>query len=825
MFVSVEGRTVVPLSFCETTCSLEAIVLQVPKAIAQIREIVANSSEFDDGYIFIGHSQGGAISRAVIEEMDDHKVKRYISTAGLQNGQFIGPDKVEVSIKNDAPFLAALVPETMFNYSAYGPEDYYGKMQKDYVLYSIENPDAQYTYSQFNVNRWPQFGSFSTANFFLPVYNNVNRCLPGDNQCIYDQQRRKANFLKLEEAHFFASAADERIMPWQSSIFGRVASAASDLPVIFFHGVFSTYEAGDNFVANLTAEGRTVVSLSFCDGSCSKESLLLQVPKAVETVREVVANNSVFDDGYIFIAHSQGGPIARAVIEEMDDHKVKRFISLAGLQTVSLLAPTRSRSPSPITLLHYSQFNVNRWPQFGSFSTANFFLPVYNNVNQCLPGNDQCIYDKNRRKANFLKLEEAHFFTSPADDVIMPWQSCIFGRYSEVDTIEEIETQYNNLTVVDMKDTLEYTADTFGLQTLEKRGGLFLHEIANVSHGCWAVDDKDTGCSWATVLAESQRFFELPFQFVSNTPLLSWKPSSRSMILLALVACAFVSVASAASNLPVIFFHGATMTYEAGDNFVANLTAEGRTVVSLSFCDGICSVKSLLLQVPEALKAVHEVVVNNSVFDNGYIFIGHSLGGLIARAVIEEMDDHKVKRFISLAGLQNGQFIGPSDDVEESIANGALLNAYLPETAFNFSVYGPKDYYGKMQKAVALHTIENPDVQYQHSLFNTYRWSQFGSFSTANFFLAVPWQTSILGRYAEVDTIQEIETKFNNLTVLEMKDTLEYISDTYGLQTLSKRGSLFIHEIANISHLCWVEDEGDCVWETVYNQYIYSALV
>ncbi|KAI9993934.1 hypothetical protein PInf_016456 [Phytophthora infestans] len=138
----------------------------------------------------------------------------------------------------------------------------------------------------------------------------------------------------------------------------------------------------------------------------------------------------------------------------------------------------------------YSQFNVNRWPQFGSFSTTNFFLPVYNNVNQCLPGNDQCVYDKHRRKANFLKLKEAHFFTSPADDVIMPWQSCIFGRYSEVDTIEEIEAQYNNLTIVDMKDTLEYTTDTFGLQTLEKRGGLFLYEIANVSHGCWAADDK-----------------------------------------------------------------------------------------------------------------------------------------------------------------------------------------------------------------------------------------------------------------------------------------------------------------------------------------------
>ncbi|ETP54429.1 hypothetical protein F442_00849 [Phytophthora nicotianae P10297] len=285
--LSAEGRTVVPLSFCESTCSLEAIVLQVPKAIAQVREVVSNSSEFDDGYIFIGHSQGGAVSRAVIEEMDDHKVKRYISTAGLQNGQFIGPDKVEVSIKNDAPFLAALVPETMFNYSAYGPEDFYGKMQKDYVLYSIENPDAQYTYSQFNVNRWPQFGSFSTANFFLPVYNNVNRCLPGDNQCIYDQKRRKANFLKLEEAHFFASPADNRIMPWQSSI---------------------------------------------------------------------------------------------------------------------------------------------------------------------------------------------------------------FGRYSEVDTIEEIETKFMNLSIVNMNETLEYTSDTFGLKTLDERGGLFLHEVANVSHSCWRGDDGD--CKW-----------------------------------------------------------------------------------------------------------------------------------------------------------------------------------------------------------------------------------------------------------------------------------------------------------------------------------------
>ncbi|GMF16922.1 unnamed protein product [Phytophthora lilii] len=279
----------------------------------------------------------------------------------------------------------------------------------------------------------------------------------------------------------------------------NVASAASDLPVIFFHGVTMTYESGENFVKNLTAEGRTVVSLSFCDGTCSLQSLLTQVPMAVEAVREVVANNSVFDDGYIFIGHSQGGPISRAVMEEMDEHKVKRYISLGGLQNGQFIGPERVEKSiadkgaflkmvlpetmfnysaygpedyygkmqkdyvlytieNPDAQYTYSQLTVNRWPQFGSFSTANFFLPVYNNVNHCLPGNDQCIYDQHRRKANFLKVEQAHFFASPADDIIMPWQSSIFGRYSEVDTIEEIETKYRNLTVVNMTETLEYTS-------------------------------------------------------------------------------------------------------------------------------------------------------------------------------------------------------------------------------------------------------------------------------------------------------------------------------------------------------------------------------
>lgn len=68
------------------------------------------------------------------------------------------------------------------------------------------------------------------------------------------------------------------------------------------------------------------------------------------------------------------------------------------------------------------------------------------------------------------------------------------------------------------------------------------------------------------------------------------------------------------------------------------------------------------LQVPEAIAAVRDVVARDERFKDEYMFIAHSQGGMIARAVIEQMDDHKVHTFVSLAGAQNGIFYGPQED-------------------------------------------------------------------------------------------------------------------------------------------------------------------
>ncbi|KAG6614146.1 Lysosomal thioesterase PPT2-B [Phytophthora cinnamomi] len=77
----------------------------------------------DDGYIFVAHSQGGAISRAVIEEMGGHQVKRYISLAGVQNGIFNGSNDADALTSPGVSYLNYIVPAEVFRFRKYAPED------------------------------------------------------------------------------------------------------------------------------------------------------------------------------------------------------------------------------------------------------------------------------------------------------------------------------------------------------------------------------------------------------------------------------------------------------------------------------------------------------------------------------------------------------------------------------------------------------------------------------------------------------------------------------------------------------------------------------
>jgi palmitoyl-protein thioesterase len=115
------------------------------------------------------------------------------------------------------------------------------------------------------------------------------------------------------------------------------------------------------------------------------------------------------------------------------------------------------------------------------------FLPKVNNLEAC-GTSATCRSEQARRKANFVKLQAAHFFASPQDDIQVPWQTSVLGLYSTVPTVDAVETKFKNFTIVDMKQTKEYKNDLYGLKTLDSAKKLFTHAVAGVPHNCWLFD-------------------------------------------------------------------------------------------------------------------------------------------------------------------------------------------------------------------------------------------------------------------------------------------------------------------------------------------------
>jgi palmitoyl-protein thioesterase len=117
------------------------------------------------------------------------------------------------------------------------------------------------------------------------------------------------------------------------------------------------------------------------------------------------------------------------------------------------------------------------------------------------------------------------------------------------------------------------------------------------------------------------------------------------------------------------------------------------------------------------------------------------------------------------------------------------------------------------------------------------RTANFVKLKAAHFFASpqddvqAPWQSCVLGKYSTVATVDEIEAKFADLTIVGMKDTAEYTEDLYGLKTLDTAGGLHIHEVPDVPHNCWLFDytslatDKACKHAPVYDTEIYPLLV
>jgi len=175
----------------------------------------------------------------------------------------------------------------------------------------------------------------------------------------------------------------------------------------------------------------------------------------------------------------------RVMLEEIDNHNVDTFVSLAGVQFgiygVGFIERFFANATDGfITDLFYTE------PLQAEFSAANFWHSPYdesssylmNKVFLPVVNNEVSSSNSQRYKKNFTKAQKYVFFGSPDDTTLVPWQTSLWNFYDE------------DGNVTPMNEHRVYQDDTFGLKTIDSRGALVTKTVPGVEHSMW-IDNKD----------------------------------------------------------------------------------------------------------------------------------------------------------------------------------------------------------------------------------------------------------------------------------------------------------------------------------------------
>lgn len=248
-------------------------------------------------------------------------------------------------------------------------------------------------------------------------------------------------------------------------------------PVIFMHGILSNAPEADQLFSWIKQDhpGTKTVSIDMYNDLDSLTNMMTQVEQVGTTMMKFMQQHP---EGVNLICFSQGGLVCRGVLEQFK-HNVDTFISLSSPQAgqfgdtdfVKYVFPNLLRDN--IYRLAYSKDGQNI--SVGNYWNDPHHQDLYRESSQFLAvlNNDTFNPHSQENKTNFLRLKRIVMIGGPDDGVIMPWQSSHFGFYDE------------NLNIVETKKQKWYTDDTFGLQTLDGRDGMFIRVIPGVHHTHW----------------------------------------------------------------------------------------------------------------------------------------------------------------------------------------------------------------------------------------------------------------------------------------------------------------------------------------------------
>lgn len=251
------------------------------------------------------------------------------------------------------------------------------------------------------------------------------------------------------------------------------------------------------------------------------------------------------------------------------------------------------------------------------------------------------------------------------------------------------------------------------------------------------------------------------------------------------------------SYKPVVIMHGIL----SGADSMNSLQRE---IESLHFGTKVynCDLFSNWFSLENAWKQVNELrdyfqTIGN-LHPEGIIVIGHSQGGLLARATIQTMPNHNVKVFISLSSPQAGQY------------GTNFLHLIFPDLASR-TVY--ELFYSKVGQLTSVANYWNDpreqDLYRRYSVFLPYINNEIQTSNSSIFRTALtrldkmvliggpddgvitPWQSSHFGFFN------------GSLDVIPFNEREIFTSDAIGLRTLADHGKLVIVAKPFVHHLSW----------------------
>ncbi|PBC31234.1 lysosomal thioesterase PPT2 homolog isoform X1 [Apis cerana] len=247
--------------------------------------------------------------------------------------------------------------------------------------------------------------------------------------------------------------------------------------VVVIHGVLTGSDSME-LISNRIQEmhpGTQVYNTPRYAGWSSLESMWRQVE---EIGMDIISIGAAFPEGINLVGYSQGGLLARAILQTFPEHNVRNFISLSspqagqyGTQFLHLFFPDLVCETA--YELFYSK--IGQHTSIGNYWNDPHHQKLYYKYSNFLPyvNNEKNSTKLSAFKEGLTKLKRMVLVGGPEDGVITPWQSSHFGYYDV------------NETVINMRDRSIYKDDLIGLKTLDESGRLILITVPNVPHYEW----------------------------------------------------------------------------------------------------------------------------------------------------------------------------------------------------------------------------------------------------------------------------------------------------------------------------------------------------